>query len=148
MSELILWTSREMNRLRRDVDRLLERLWVCFAGGAELPGEMKGPYLEVIDQGERLVVIAEMPGACAEDVQIFIKGDMLYIDCEKRSVTEEAGPFHNRVKRSFRAVSKRVRLPSKIDAENVTADYADGVFRIVLPKLRVAKKKAVRIEVK
>ena len=148
MSELIIWTSREMNRLRRDVDKLLERLWVCFAGGVELPGEMKGPYFEIIDQGSTLVVIAEMPGASPEDVNIWVKDDMLYIECKKRSVVEEIGIFQRRIKKTFTTTTKTIRLPSKVSAEAVTADYADGVFRIVMPKLRQGKRKAVKIKVK
>ncbi|RLB41902.1 MAG: hypothetical protein DRH12_07025 [Deltaproteobacteria bacterium] len=148
MSELILWTSKEMNRLRRDLDRLLERLWVCFAGGAELPGEMKGPYFEIVDEGDTLVVLAEMPGASPEDVEIFVKGEILYIQCRKRTVTKEVGLFHRKIERTFSTVSKQIRLPFKIDASNVTADYVAGVYRIVLPKLQRAKKKPVRIEVK
>jgi len=148
MSELILWTTKEMNRLRRDVDHLLERLWVCFAGGVELPGEMKGPYFEIIDQGNSLAVIAEIPGASPEDVDIWVKNDMLYIECRKRSVIEEIGIFQRRVRETFSTIKKTIRLPSKISAEGVTADYADGVFRIVMPKLRQGRKKAVKIKVK
>lgn len=147
MSELILWTCREMNRLRRDVDRLLERLWVCFAGGSELPGHMKGPYFEIADEGDRLLVMVEMPGASPEEVNIWVKNDMLYIECEKRSAVEESNVFHRRVRESVSTMTKTIRLPSRVSAENVTADYANGVFRIVMPKLRQGRRKVVKIEV-
>lgn len=148
MSELILWTSREMNRLRRDVDKLLERLWVCFAGGAHLPGEMKGPYFEMIDEGDQLVVIAELPGASPEDVNIWVKNDMLYIECEKRSTTQEIGLFHKKIHKSFSNITKSIRLPSRTVPERVTAEYANGVFRIVMPKATKTTKGPIKISVK
>jgi len=148
MGELTIWTSREMNRLRRDVDRLLERLWVCFAGGTELPGDMKGPYFEIRDEGDNLVVIAELPGASADDVDIWVRNDMLHIEYKRRSVVEHIGAFHRRVRESFHTITKTIRLPSKIRADKVTADYVNGVFRIVLPKLPQVQSKPVRIVVK
>ena len=148
MTELILWTSREMNRLRRDVDRLLERLWVCFAGGAELPGDMKGPYFEIRDEGDNLVVLAEIPGARPEDVDMWIKNSMLYVECKKRSAMEEIGLFHRTIRESMSSFIKAIRLPATICIDEVTADYVDGIFRIVMPKLRSRKTKALKITVK
>ena len=148
MSELILWTSREINRLRRDVDKLLERLWVCFAGGAQLPGEIKGPYFEMIDQGDQLVVLAELPGASADDVSIWVRNDVLYIECQRRSLTQETGAFLRKTQESFSTITKTIRLPSRVIPEKVKAEYKDGVFRIVMPKAKQKAKKSIKIDVK
>lgn len=148
MSELILWTNREINKLRRDIDRLFERLWMGFGGGADLPGDMRGPYFELLDEGDTLVVNAELPGMRPKDVEISVREDMLFIRAEKRQAVETSGPFYRRVEQSFRSVSRRIKLPCRVKATDVRADYKAGVFRIVMPKIEMEKKKGIKIRVK
>ena len=45
----------------------------------------------------------------------------------------------------YGSFSRTIRLPESIDTEKVTADYANGVLRIALPKREAAKPKEISI---
>jgi len=80
--------------------------------------EVREPLVDVLDEGERLLVIAELPGVQAKDIQVKIKEDIL-------ELTAESGD---------RKYSKEVLLPSPVDASTMEQSYKNGILEIKLVK--------------
>ena len=80
--------------------------------------EKREPLVDVLDEGNELVVIAELPGIAEEDVQVKVKDDVLEI----------AGS------RKDRGYLKEVLLPTSIDPGGLKSSYRNGVLEIRIAK--------------
>jgi HSP20 family protein len=134
MSELILWKNKEMDRIRREMDRLFERCWSSFGIDpvfSEWAGE---PRIEIVDQGNSLEVKAYLPGFSAEELDISIAGNRLAIRAEQKSGRNSGtggSPYsRNRLSSFYRVL----RLPCRVETERISANFKDGVLLISMPK--------------
>jgi HSP20 family protein len=148
MSELILWKNQEMNRLRRDMDRLFSRMWSSF-GISSFPVEaVAGPFIDLSESQDTLMVKAELPGINPEDLDISVIGTKLTISGEKRSETVEKSEYYQSVEKSFGFFSRTVRLPCRVKVEDIQATYKNGILQIIMPKLEREPSPVVRVKVK
>jgi HSP20 family protein len=148
MSGLIIWKNQEMNRLRRDMDRLFSRMWSSF-GIPLLPGEAAGiPSIDLFERQDTLMVKAELPGINPEDLDISIIGTTLTVSGVKREKTVEKSAYHHRVERRLGSFSRSVRLPCRVRVEDIKATYKKGILQIIMPKLELEDSRVVRVKVK
>ncbi len=80
--------------------------------------EERDPITDVFDEGNELIIIAEMPGMAEEDISIELKEDILEI-----SAANKLRKFH-----------KEVLLPVKEVKENLTSTYNNGILEIRIKK--------------
>lgn len=83
--------------------------------------EVREPMVDVFDEKDHVLVIAELPGAREEAIKVDIKEDLLIL---------EAGDGQERTYR------KEILLPQAVDAASKTVSYQNGILEI-----RLAKKK-------
>ena len=80
------------------------------------------------------MIRAELPGLDPEkDIEVTVEGTTLTIHAERRQ--EDSG----RCRSEFRygSLTRLVRLPVKVDAEDVTARYERGVLEVSVPAREV-----------
>lgn len=82
--------------------------------------EAREPMVDVFDEGDHLIVVAELPGVGADDISFEVKDDVL-------SLTAARG------ERKYR---KEVLLSSAVQAQGATPSYRNGVFELRLPKAK------------
>jgi len=80
--------------------------------------EVREPIIDVFDEGEKLVVIAELPGVEEGDIHLAVKDDILSLSSEAKD----------------RKYSKEVLLPSPVDADSTESSYKNGILEIKLRK--------------
>lgn len=80
--------------------------------------ETREPLVDVLDEGGRLVVIAELPGVEEKDIHLKVEGDILEIVASSKD----------------RKYQKEVLLPSAVDPESLESSYRNGVLEIRLAK--------------
>jgi HSP20 family protein len=83
--------------------------------------EAQEPIVDVFDEGERLVVIAELPGVEESDIRIEVTEDVLELTAEARD-------------RKYR---KEILLPSPVEADTMESTFRNGILEIRLAKKRV-----------
>ena len=148
MSELVLWKDQEIRRLRKDMDRLFSRLRNGF-GAPPWPGEaLEGLYIDLLEREDALTVRVEIPGINPEDLKISITNDRLTISGEKSEERIDDSRYYYRVERRFGSFSRTIRLPRKVEIDNIEATYKKGVLNIVMPKSKPEKKNKVSIQVR
>ena len=119
-----------------EFDRLTNRAF--GADGGALP-------MDVVRRGEELVVRVDLPGVPAEKIGLTVENQTLTIAVERHSTYGE-GEQVLLQERFDGSMTRRLRIPDWVDADNVTADYTDGVLSLTL---KVAEKaRARRIEVR
>lgn len=80
--------------------------------------EVREPLVDVFDEGDHIVVIAELPGVEADDVQVEVKDDILSLAAEGK----------------YRKYSKEVLLPAPVEAETLERSYKNGILEIRMGK--------------
>lgn len=106
------------------------------------------PRLDVIDDGDALRIVAELPGLSREDVELEVVEDMLVLTGEKRieSKSDEKGCY--RVERAFGQFQRAIPLPSDVDLERAEANFENGVLTVRVPKAANEPAAKRRLEIK
>jgi HSP20 family protein len=147
MPGLIIWKDREINRLKRDIDRLFEGLWVDFCIPVLPKSRREAPFLDVSESQENLIITAEIPGVDPEDLDVAVTEELLTIrGIVKRDLYRE-GQGYRGIQRSHDSFSRSIRLACHVNVDDVTATYKDGVLRIVLPKCRPEQGREIKVRV-
>lgn len=132
---------REMDRLQRDMNRLFNRYSPSRARTAS-----HYPAINIWVNEDGQYLSAEMPGIKADDINISVDGDTLTISGERSSDDIPEGAQFHRKERGFGKFSRTIQLPFAVDAENVEANFKDGVLNITLPKTEAEKPKQIPIK--
>ena len=134
----------------RELDELIERMNRQFgelSGGFERQGMLSDVSVDVADQGDQLVVTADLPGFSGDDIDLRVERENLTISAEYESEeSEETAQFH-RQERRRESVRRQLRLPEAVDAENASADYNNGVLTVTRPKLDPESSAGYQIDV-
>jgi HSP20 family protein len=90
--------------------------------------------VEEFRDGDMFVVRAEMPGIDPEkDVEISVEEDMLHIQAEKEEKSEHKDKDGYRSEFRYGSFSRDLPVPHGTKAEDVKAEYHDGVLDIRVP---------------
>lgn len=119
--------------LRTEIDRLFDDFTPTrsiFNFGALAPV----PALEMNEQDKKYLLSAELPGMKEEDVEVSVADGMLTLSGEKREESERKDDGHLLSERRYGAFERRIPLPADVDADAVSAEFANGVLTITLPK--------------
>jgi HSP20 family protein len=147
MTELIIWKNKEMDKMKRDVERLFDRMWMEFGSTLSSGVTTLGPSLDIFETDETVIVRVELPGVDPEDVEISVTDRTLRLRGEKKGERIRNGARFHRVERRFGSFSRTVQLPCSIEVNEIEAIYEKGVLMIVLPKCRDRNKKGVKLKI-
>lgn len=97
------------------------------------------PAIDMYEEGDALVVQAEVPGLDKGDVEIDVSGDVLTIKGKKEKEEKVERKDYFRFERSAGAFTRSVRLPFEVQLEKMTAKLENGVLEVRAPKTEAAK---------
>jgi HSP20 family protein len=147
MTELIIWKNKEIDKMRRDVERLFDRMWMEFGSTLSSGVTTLGPSLDIFETDETVIVRVELPGVDPEDVQISVSDRTLRLSGEKKAETVRKNARFHHVERHFGSFSRTVQLPCPVEAEKIEATFRKGVLMIVMPKCMEKKKRGVKLKI-
>ncbi|MBW1787232.1 MAG: Hsp20/alpha crystallin family protein [Deltaproteobacteria bacterium] len=148
MFELTHWKDQEMKRLRRDMDRLFDRMFTGFVFST-LPTEFVNlPRLEMTEADDTVTLKAEIPGVDPDQLEVSVTAQTLTIKGRLQAGNEKETPRGTRMERRYGSFSRTIRLPAKVDTDGVDATYRKGVLKIVLVKRRPEGRHGVRVKIK
>ena len=138
--QLSVWDPGVGLSLRDAVNRLFEDSFVRpdRLGGLAMP-------LDLMETEDALVLTASLPGSSKEHWDINYEKELLTIRAE---IPENGAPegAHYLVKeRAYGKVTRTLRLPYPVDAEQASADYSDGLLRLTLPKVESIKPRSIKV---
>ncbi|MBI5286542.1 MAG: Hsp20/alpha crystallin family protein, partial [Deltaproteobacteria bacterium] len=80
--------------------------------------EVREPIVDIFDEKDHIMVVAELPGVNEEEIKIEVKDDILNLTAKGR----------------VRKYSKEVLLPSPVDKSTLTSTYKNGVLEVKVKK--------------
>jgi HSP20 family protein len=130
-------------------EEMLENRWPFFPA-LRWPEEMaavKVPPVDVYEEGDALVVKAELPGMKKEEIEVTLTGDLLTLSGKKEKEEKVERKDYHRVERMAGAFTRSLKLPFEVEVEKVTATFREGVLEIRAPKTPEAKARSRKVEV-
>ena len=106
------------------------------------------PAVNVEETKDELVLSAEFPGMNEENISIELENNVLTLSGEKseeRTEGDEERRYHL-WERRFGGFQRSFTLPRTVNADEIRADFNQGVLRIRLPKVSDAKARKIEIQ--
>lgn len=94
------------------------------------------PAVDVYENADELLMLADMPGAAADSVKIRIENSLLTVQAQRAAneASEAALQYH----RAF-------RVPDSVDPEGISAELKQGVLHVQMKKHERAKPRTIQI---
>lgn len=101
------------------------------------------PAIDILENGEGLTVVADLPGVEKENLDVSIDQGILTIKGEIAATGERRGELH----REFELLSyyRQFELPEVIDQDKTKAEYVNGVLTLRLFKREKAKPRKIEV---
>jgi HSP20 family protein len=80
--------------------------------------EVREPLVDIFDEGQEIVIVAELPGVAEEDIRTEVQDDILSLE-----TTGE------------RKYAKEILLPEAVDAATLQRTYKNGILELRLKKV-------------
>jgi len=149
MAKLTRWEPfRDLITLREAMDRLFEESFVRPFESWLSPSGEGTLAVDMYETPEEVVVKASLPGVNPEDVDVSVVGDVLTIKAESKAEEEAKDANYIYRERRYGVFSRSLRLPTNVQSDKATAEYANGVLTLTLPKAEEVKPKRIKIKTK
>jgi HSP20 family protein len=145
--------------LHKEFDQLFGTLRSGFSGwpfgrGSDLDpywrragGQSAAPAVDIVETDDRYELTAELPGLDPEQIDVKLADGRLTIQGEKKEEKEEKKEGYYLSERRFGSFQRSFAVPEGIDPDKVSADFANGVLKITLPKSPELQQKEKKIAI-
>ena len=116
-----------VSRFQRQLDRALGDV----ADGASVSWI---PHVDVREEAERFIVVADVPGVEGKDLEITADKGVLTIRGQRHSEQKASKDGFASVERASGTFLRRFTLPETVDVEAIKATHVNGVLEVTLPK--------------
>ena len=101
------------------------------------------PSVDILENKDALVLIADMPGVSSDRVEIDLKDNELTISGRSGEEQSDTSPIYTEYKSG--AYLRSFTLSSVINQSEIQATMKGGVLRIILPKAEAAKPRKITV---
>jgi len=108
-------------------------------------GRTYQPNVDILERRDELVVLAEMPGADPDQIDVNFESGTLSIHGKVRERLPENTSFLLR-EYGIGDFYREFRVGEVIDSSRITAEYIDGVLTLHLPKVEAAKPRKISVK--
>ena len=137
----------ELSRLQSELNRLFATFVETNQAGATATSW--DPNVDVMDDGQKLRVLIEVPGVDAEDVRVMVRGRVLTVRGTKKGRTRTRGGIRFFcMERYFGGFVKSVALPRAVNTHQARTMLKDGLLEIVLPHVPDQREREYEIPVR
>lgn len=145
MTMLTRWYPfHDLARVQEEMNRALGEERLLFRAGESVGWT---PACDIYEDGEEIVVHAELAGVEPKDVEIRFENGVLTLKGEREMEKEDKRENYHRLEMSYGTFTRAFSLPATIDSEKIRAESKQGVLLIHLPKKPEAKPKSIQVKV-
>jgi HSP20 family protein len=138
----------ELSRLQSELNRLFAA-FVETRGGVGAAASGWDPNVDLLDDGENVRVLIELPGVEANDVRVSIRGRVLTVrGTKKGKIRTREGLRFFCMERYFGGFVKSVPLPRPVNTHQAETRMKNGLLEVVLPHVPDQREKEHELDVK
>ncbi len=115
--------------------------WHALAGGEV------SPMVDIYEEGNDIVVKAEIPGMKKEDIRVDINEKAITLSGEKKKEEKIERKDYIRIERSHGSFVRTFPLPAEVMTDKARASYKDGVLEVRVPKTEEAARRSRKVEI-
>ncbi|MCX7988727.1 MAG: Hsp20/alpha crystallin family protein [Thermodesulfovibrio sp.] len=137
-----------------EIEKLFEEAWKRpFSLFSSLMPRLKSetevvaPAVDIYEEGDDLVLKAELPGLNKEDIEVKVTDDFITISGEKKKEEKVEEKNYYRYERSYGSFSRTFRLPIDVQTDKAKAKFENGVLEVRIPKTEEAKSKERKLQI-
>jgi HSP20 family protein len=135
-----LW--QQLEQVSVEMNRLFER-W--NESGLTVEHNTNYPAVDIWEEGDAIVVEAELPGLDLESLHIYVTGpSQLSLEGERRAPQMDTATWHCQERRTG-AFNRVINLPLAVDRDRVEARLERGILRVRLAKHEAAQRRKIEI---
>ena len=141
---LVRWQPvRSINPFQDEVAQLMREAFEGAEAGSARPFV---PPVDIIEKGDTLLLVADLPGFRNEDIEVAVENRTLTLSGERKPdpAYEAASTF--RTERSFGRFGRVFALPATVDVSRIAAEVRDGILTVSLPKAEEAKPRKIEVQ--
>lgn len=136
----------ELSRLQSELNRLFS-LFVENNKAAS-SGSSWDPNVDILDDGERVRILIELPGIEAEDVAITVRGRVLTVRGNKQGrIRSREGIRFFCMERYFGGFVKSIPLPGPVNTHRAETKLKDGLLEVSFPRVSDQRERELNIAV-
>jgi HSP20 family protein len=143
--EPLAWEPiREIERMQRQMNRMMERLFPGDGGRGALAYV---PSAELEETDKEILLKLEIPGMEAKDLDIEVEEGSVTIRGERKTETKTEEKGLVRSEFHYGKFERVIPLPTRVQHENVKAEYKNGILSLTLPKTEEEQRKVVKVNI-
>lgn len=135
--------------MQRQMDRMFDRMFTNAEPWIEAPGEFSraafAPACNIDETGTHYLFSFDVPGVKKDDIKIELRGQTLVISGERKEEYERKSATRYQSESSLGAFQRSFDLGSEVKADQIEAEYENGVLRLAVPKKEASKAQSIRI---
>jgi HSP20 family protein len=147
MMNLVKWNPwKEMSVLQNRMNHLFNEPF--FRSGREDDELSLGawhPAVDMFDNDDKIVIKAELPGMNKKDFSVDVKDRVLTLSGQRSYDNEVKEENYYRRERTYGKFKRAFHLPADVDADNIKAEFKDGILKVEIPKPEAQKPKQITV---
>jgi HSP20 family protein len=137
------WTV--VNRLHQSLDQFFNET-LSSPEASSSPSVAWVPRVDVHEEKDRFVVLADVPGVDPKDIDITAENGVLTVRGERRAEKRETDNGYERVERVSGTFLRRFTLPEGANTESIKARQNNGVLEVTIPKTPAVQPRRISID--
>jgi HSP20 family protein len=101
--------------------------------------------VDMYQTDEELVIQSPIAGIKSEDINLYLEGDVFFIEGERKKPIEEKGDYFLQ-ECYWGKFSRKIVLPVEINPEKISATFKDGILTIRIQKISRERKRKILIK--
>lgn len=123
--------DRVFDNFRRD----FERSFGMFPALSMPPMSISSISCDVVDEGDRYIINAELPGVSKDEVKLNVSDNHVEISASHKAEEEEKKKNYVRKERRAFSYHRSLSLPEKVDSSKSKAKLNNGILSVEIPKI-------------
>jgi HSP20 family protein len=147
--DLVKWEPfRDLVNLQQSINKLFEESILQWPKRAGVFATAWSFPVDVKETADSVVVKAELPGMEKDDIKVHFVNNQLTIQGERKQEAREEGERFLKIERSYGSFYRAFTLDVPVKADEIKANYKNGVLEIIIPKKEEVKPREIQVEVK
>ena len=136
---------REIDSLQKEMNRLFDGFYSDFNNQEK--ALTFSPAAEIHETEDAVNLKLEVPGLSAEDLDVQVTAEAVAIKGERRQESKTENNGMTRSEFRYGLFQRVIPLPTRVQNDQVKAEYKDGILNLHLPKAEEEKNKVVKVNI-
>ncbi len=147
MMDLIRWNPwNELAALRDRMNRVFDdSLFRSDRRDDPLAMGSWSPAVDMFEKDDKVVIKAELPGLDKKDVSLDLQNGVLTLKGERKHENEVKEENFYRREMSYGKFVRSFSLPVDVDADQIKAEFQNGLLTVEVPKPEEHKPKQIKV---